>query len=141
MPVEAPDLNTYLCLQQEALGWMAQVIGQPAEAARWEGRAQALAERMLGQMWDQEAGLFWACRAPGRQRVQVRTPFNLFPLLTGRMPAAVVKRLVAQLTDERSFWPRYPVPTVALDDPKYDSLTMWRGPTWVNVNYLLIEGL
>jgi glycogen debranching enzyme len=33
------------------------------------------------------------------------------------------------------------VPTVALDDPKYESLTMWRGPTWVNVNYLLIEGL
>ncbi len=141
MPVEAPDLNTYLCLQQEALGWMAGVIGLPAEAARWEARAQALAERMLGQMWDPAAGMFWACRAPERQRVNVRTPFNLFPLLTGRMPAAVVQQLVAHLTDERTFWPRYPVPTVALDDPKYDSQTMWRGPTWVNVNYLLVEGL
>jgi glycogen debranching enzyme len=30
---------------------------------------------------------------------------------------------------------------VALDDPKYEALTMWRGPTWVNVNYLLVEGL
>jgi glycogen debranching enzyme len=50
-------------------------------------------------------------------------------------------RLVAHLTDEREFWPRYPLPTVALDDPKYDSQTMWRGPTWVNVNYLMVEGL
>jgi len=33
------------------------------------------------------------------------------------------------------------VPTVARDDPKYEPQTMWRGPTWVNVNYLLIEGL
>ena len=45
------------------------------------------------------------------------------------------------LTDEREFWPRYPVPTVALNDPKFDPLQMWRGPTWVNINYLLIEGL
>jgi glycogen debranching enzyme len=49
--------------------------------------------------------------------------------------------LVAHLTDEREFWSHYPVPTVALNDPKFDPLTMWRGPTWVNINYLLIEGL
>jgi glycogen debranching enzyme len=33
------------------------------------------------------------------------------------------------------------VPTVARNDPRYDPAQMWRGPTWVNVNYLLIEGL
>jgi putative isomerase len=141
LPVEAPDLNTYLCLQAEALGWMAEVIGAPGEAERWAAQAQSLAERMLAQMWDPAAGLFWASRPPERQRVNVRTPFNLFPLLTGRMPAEVNERLVKHLTDPRTFWPLYPVPTVALDDPKYDPQTMWRGPTWVNVNYLLIEGL
>ena len=39
MPVEAPDLNTYLCLQQEALGRMAPVIGAEGEARLSEGRA------------------------------------------------------------------------------------------------------
>ena len=141
VPVEAPDLNTYLCLQQEALGRMAKVIGADSEARLWERRAQAVADAMLGQMWDEPTGLFWACHPAGRKRIDVRTPFSLFPLLTGRLPAAVNRRLIAHLTDEREFWPRFPVPTVALNDPKYDSLTMWRGPTWVNVNYLLIEGL
>lgn len=141
MPVEAPDLNTYLCLQQEALGHMAHVIGLEAEAAMWAERAEAQATRMLEKMWDPEAGLFWAYRPPERVRVNVRTPFNLFPLMTGRLPLAVSDRLVAHLTDERQFWPLYPLPTVALDDPKYNSLIMWRGPTWVNVNYLMIEGL
>jgi glycogen debranching enzyme len=141
MPVEAPDLNTYLCLQQEALGRMADIIGLKDEAAVWAQRANDQAARMLELMWDPEAGLFWACRPPSRERVNVRTPFNLFPLLTGRLPAGVADQLVEHLTNEREFWPRYPVPTVALDDPKYSSQTMWRGPTWVNVNYLLIEGL
>ena len=141
VPVEAPDLNTYLCLQQEALSRMAAAIGLDTEARQWAERADAMAQRMHQLMWDPKAGLFWATRAPERTRINVRTPFNLFPLLTGRMPPEVAARLIAHLTDERSFWPRYPVPTVALDDPKYQSQIMWRGPTWVNVNYLLIEGL
>ncbi len=152
VPVESPDLNTYLCLQQEALAKMAAAIGEKADAEMWAQRAEAMAQRMLRLMWDDQAGLFWATlqtpqpraasrRDAARARVRVRTPFNLFPLITGRMPPEVAARLVAHLTDERQFWTRHPVPTVARDDPKYNPQQMWRGPTWVNVNYLLVEGL
>lgn len=139
MPVEAPDLNSYLCLQAQSLAKIAEVIGERSDAEMWAHGAQKLAESMTRHMWDEQAGLFWASR--NGRRVNVRTPFNLFPLITGRMPPAIATRLVAHLTNEREFWPRYPVPSVALDDPKYDPRAMWRGPTWVNVNYLLIEGL
>jgi putative isomerase len=141
VPVESPDLNTYLYLQQEALSRMARVIGNEAEAEQWAQRAEAQTARMLRWMWDEEAGLFWAKRPRHDARVNVRTPFSLFPLLTGRLPARVTRRLVEHLIDEHEFWSRYPLPTVALNDPKFDPLTMWRGPTWVNVNYLMIEGL
>jgi putative isomerase len=139
MPVTSPDLNTYLCLQQEALSKIARVIGAEDDAAAWARNADAMVERMMAELWDEKAGLFWAQLA-GR-RVETRTPFNLFPLLTGRLPPEVADRLVAHLTNPREFWSRYPVPTVSLDDPKFDPSQMWRGPTWVNVNYLLIEGL
>jgi glycogen debranching enzyme len=139
MPVEAPDLNTYLYLQQESLAKIATAIGNEDDTAMWHQRAQAMAQRMVEFAWDAEKGFFWARR--NGSRVNVRTPFNLFPLITGQMPADISDRLVAHLTDERQFWSRYPVPTVAMDDPKYDPHEMWRGPTWVNVNYLLIEGL
>ncbi len=139
MPVESPDLNTYLCLQQEALSKIAQVLGEKEEAQLWEKQADGLARRMTDHLWDDSAGLFWARR--NGKAIQVRTPFSLFPLITGRLPPGMTRRLVAHLTDERQFWPRFPVPTVALDDPKHDAERMWRGPTWINVNYLLIEGL
>ncbi len=139
MPVESPDLNTYLILQQEALARIAAAIGEEDDAAAWEQSAQVTRQRMLQSRWDAERGIFLATHdgAP----VDVLTPFNLFPLLTGRLPAAVASRLVGHLMNEQEFWSRYPVPTVAMNDPKYDPNVMWRGPTWVNVNYLLIEGL
>jgi len=139
MPVEAPDLNTYLYLQQEALAKIARAIGDLEAARMWSERADAMVERLLQNSWDPVAGIFWA-KKDGK-RIPVRTPFNLFPLITGRMPADVASRLVSHLTDPRQFWPRYPVPTVALDDPSYNPNQMWRGPTWINVNYLMIEGL
>jgi len=113
MPVEAPDLNTYLCLQQEALSKIAAAIGDTQAAADWEARAEALAQRMLAGMWDEQAGLFWA-RKDG-QPIRVRTPFNLFPLITGRMPPEIVRRLIAHLTDP--------------DIPRAPRSVRWIGPT------------
>ena len=139
MPVASPDLNTYLYLQQEALARIAGVIGEKDDARMWAERAHVMVDRMLDLGWDAREGLFWAsCNG---KRVNVRTPVSLFPLLTGQLPPEIASRLVAHLTDEREFWSRYPVPSVAMNDPKYDPNQMWRGPTWVNVNYLLIEGL
>ncbi len=139
MPVESPDLNTYLCLQQEALAGIATVLGLSADARLWSRRAEAMARRMVRKMWDPAAGLFRA-RRDGRP-VAVSTPVGLLPLLTGRLPEHVTRRLVERLTDPSAFWPRFPVPSVALSDPAFDGQQMWRGPTWVNVNYLLVEGL
>ena len=139
MPVTAPDLNTYLVLQEEALARMAETIGAEEDVALWSGRADRLAQRMIDHLWDPEAGLFWA-KHQGT-RVDVRTPFNLFPLITGRMPEPIARQLLAHLTNPDEFWTRYPVPTVAKNDPAYEPLEMWRGPSWVNINYLLVEGL
>ena len=81
MPVESPDLNTYLYLQQDSLANIAEVLGEKEDAAMWRERAEAMAQRMIRLMWDEEAGLFWASRKG--TRINVRTPFNLFPLSPG----------------------------------------------------------
>jgi len=139
MPVESPELNTYLCLQMESLARIAEVIGLSDEARAWTARADDLARRMIDKMWDEDAGVFWALR--DETPIRILTPFSLYPLWTGRMPKRITDRLIAHLTDPNEFWTRYPIPTVAQSDPRFDPEQMWRGPTWVNINYLFIEGL
>lgn len=139
MPVESPDLNSYLVMQMDALARIAELIGEQADAPRWRARAAELTERMIAQMWDEKAGLFWALRDD--EPVRIVTLFNLHPLLTGRLPSHIVGRLLEHLTSPREFWTRYPLPVVAADDPKFDPEDYWRGPTWVNLNYLYVDGL
>jgi hypothetical protein len=139
MPVESPDLNTYLCVQMDSLARIAHIIGEEADAAMWAERAETLVRHMIEHFWDAKAGVFWSTR--DHQPIKLLTPFNLYPLWTGRLPQEMDDRLVAHLINPREFWPRWPIPTVARSDPAYDPDQMWRGPTWVNINYLFVDGL
>jgi putative isomerase len=139
IPVESPDLNTYLCVQMGSLAMMAEALGMEAEGAMWRRRAAAIVRRMIEDYWDEEAGLFRALH--GNRPIPVVTPFNLYPLWTGQLPEAIRARLIAHLTDPDEFWGEYVIPSVARNDPHYDPETMWRGPVWVNINYIFIEAL
>ncbi|WP_029214410.1 amylo-alpha-1,6-glucosidase, partial [Kallotenue papyrolyticum] len=138
MPVEAPDLNTYLQVQMRALSTMARLLGYQDEAEMWQRKARALTRRMIEHFWDERAGLFQF--QVDHRPIAVRTPFSLLPLWTGQLPEAITQRLIAQLQSP-AFWGPYPLATVARDDPHYDANQMWRGPVWINVNYIFIEAL
>ncbi|MFN2139575.1 MAG: amylo-alpha-1,6-glucosidase [Candidatus Promineifilaceae bacterium] len=139
MPVESPDLNTYLCVQMGSLATIAEILGIDFEARMWRKRASAIVRRMIDDMWDEESGLFRALHE--EEPVPVVTPFNLYPLWTGQLPDEIRGRLLSHLTNPEEFWGDYPLPSVAYNDPHFNQQTMWRGPVWVNINYFFIEAL
>ena len=57
------------------------------------------------------------------------------------MPKNIRDHLLAHLTNPEEFWGEFPIPTVAKNDPHYNPDLMWRGPTWANINYFMIEAL
>ncbi|MGW9182267.1 amylo-alpha-1,6-glucosidase [Agromyces sp. NPDC055661] len=137
LPTTAPDLGAYLVRQDLELARFAERFGD-ADAAAHRTRAERTLVRLL-ELWDHERGIFRA-RAAGTD-VASDTVVGLMPLLTGRLPEAVVDRLVAALADQRRFGTPWTVPTVAVGDPDFSDERMWRGPVWVNTNALVIEGL
>ena len=138
-PVVAPDLNTYLVIQMEALAVIAEALGLSDEAHTWRAKSEQLLSRMLEALYDPELGFFWP-RHSG-QPILERTPMNLYPLWSGRIPREVEARLVEHLNDPGLFWGPYPLSTVARTSDAYAPTTMWRGPVWININYIFIEAL
>lgn len=139
MPVESPDLNTYLCIQMGSLAIMAELLGMDSEAQMWRRRSKAIVQRMIQDFWDEESGVFRAKH--NNESIPVITPFNLFPLWTGQLPDNIRNRLIGHLTNPEAFWGENILPSVARNDPHYEPGTMWRGPVWVNINYFFIEAL
>ncbi|MGB2911143.1 MAG: trehalase family glycosidase [Anaerolineales bacterium] len=139
MPVESPDLNTYLCIQMGSLAMIAEILGMDSEANMWRRRSTSIVQRMIQDFWDNEKGVFQAMY--NDEPIPVLTPFNLYPLWTGQLPKELNQRLIQHLTDPSEFWGEYLIPSVARNDQHYEPSKMWRGSIWVNINYFFIEAL
>jgi len=139
MPVCSPDLNAYLVLQMQCLNRIALEIGDVESALEWKKKAETLEKRMDAILWDEELGMYLAHR--NGVPIKIKTPFSQFPLITGSISGKRKEKLIGHLTNDKTFDTFFPVPSVALDEPSFDEEQMWRGPAWVNVNYLLVEGL
>ncbi len=139
MPVESPDINTYLCIQMDALARMADILGNQAEAEKWRKYSLETLDKIYRELWHEESGFFNAYT--NENVIPVLTPFNLYPLWTGRLRKSIQKKLLAHLTNQEEFWGNYPLPTVARNDTHFEADIMWRGPVWANINYFFIEAL
>ncbi|HET6671898.1 MAG TPA: trehalase family glycosidase [Agromyces sp.] len=141
LPTTSPDLGAYLVLQDAELARLAEHFGASdaaAVASAHRARSQATLDRLL-ELWDHDAGFFRA-RAAG-EPVASHTVVSLLPLLTGQLPGPIVSHMLAGLDDEQLFGTPWGVPTVATSDPDFSPERMWRGPVWININTLLVEGL
>ena len=138
-PVEAVDLCSYVASEMACLTDMALSLKRYGEASEWKQRRAALVASMNARLWDARDGFYYD-RASDGALVRIRTSAGFLPLFAGVADGAQARRMLARLTDPRQFWTAMPVPSVALDEPDYEP-DMWRGPTWLNVNHLILEGL
>jgi len=134
----APDLNSYVVLQNEALAEMAHLLGR--DASRFESQARELQERMRTQLWHDEDGLFYDRHADTGEFIRCRTIASLLPLWAGAADPRQAQRLLEHVLAPHAFNTPLPLPSVALNDPGF-SLDMWRGPVWINTAFGVLQGL
>jgi hypothetical protein len=116
--------------------------GRVNEAARYREWAQQT-QRALAQTWDEKHQQYCDIDvAQGRYEPIIEPTNALFmPLVAGAVTDEQLPEVLARLADPAQFWPAYPVPSLALNSPKFELTRYWRGPTWPITNLFIIEGL
>ncbi|MGM0492646.1 MAG: amylo-alpha-1,6-glucosidase [Armatimonadota bacterium] len=134
------DINAMVVREMQFLAKMGEVLDQEND---WQQRADDLASLVNERLWHDEIGLYFD-RGPGddpSEWMTMKSAACFLPLIAGIPTEDQARRMVEEhLTDESQFWGPTPVPTVSFDEPQYDD-DMWRGPSWMNVNLLIWEGL
>ncbi len=134
------DINAMVVREMQFLARMAEVLGEDSD---WRRRADDLAAMVNERLWHEGIGLYFD-RGPGDdpdEWMTMKSAACFLPLMAGIPAEGQARRMVDEhLLNEAEFWGPTPVPTVALDEPQYSD-DMWRGPTWMNVSYLIWEGL
>ena len=141
-------MNAILIDNLKALARLARRAGQTKLATWADSKSAQALQSLLERAWDPDRGLFFSLIGSVETRTVAKTIQCLLPLLIEDLPGEIAERLLAHLTDPHEFWPAYPVPSVALDEPSYDSDShihgirlIWRGPCSMNTNWFLHQGL
>ncbi|MFC0674709.1 MGH1-like glycoside hydrolase domain-containing protein [Brachybacterium hainanense] len=136
--LRSPDLSAYLIGQDQVLARWAEQRGEADAAAAHRERAARLRTALEGT-WDEQGRCFRAIGGEGP--VPVDAIVGLMPLLVDGLQARLVEGLVEALEDPERYGRPFPAPTVSAADPAFAAQRMWRGPVWVNTNWLVIQGL
>jgi glycogen debranching enzyme len=117
-----------------------------AKAAEFELRSARVTEALISKCWDQESCAFWDLNGLDERPQQTLTSSCLFPLILKDLNTSIVRKIMDRhLLNESEFWLPFPIPSVAANEPSFDpgfeTRAIFRGPSWVNMNWYLYWGL
>jgi glycogen debranching enzyme len=95
----------------------------------------------LQSCWDEESSTFYSRDFITHDAIKQQTVSSLLAIYSGVISKEQAKCIVANLQDFNKFATNHPVPSVPINDPQYSEQRYWQGPTWLNTNWLLIDGL
>ncbi len=137
--IEDLTFNTIFIRANQHLREIAAFLKQPLPEGL-EERMQKT-EVALEQLWDPYSGQYYSRDFTTHNLLKESTIATLMPLYAGTIEPERAKQLVRLLENQHMFGSHYPVPSVPLNSPWFDADGYWQGPSWVNMNWLTIDGL
>jgi glycogen debranching enzyme len=137
--VEDVTFNAIFIRANQHLAHIAKTIGKQLPGD-FEIRAKRT-EKAFEQLWDPYSSQYYCREFITHRLLKEPSIATLIPLYTGTLTKERAKHLVELMKHHESFGTSYPIPSVPQNSPWFSPLRYWQGPTWVNTNWLVIDGL
>jgi glycogen debranching enzyme len=136
--------NSILFRANEDLRALAVSLEQPTDEI--DGWIHKMRSNFNDRFWDQDPGLYYDYDVRAGEPIKVNTASAFLPLFGGLASEGQVVRLVEEhLLNPKEYAPsgevHHWVTTTAKTETTWEPRRYWRGPVWIIMNWLLIEGL
>lgn len=98
-------------------------------------------EEALEQLWDPYSGQYYGRDFVTHRLLKDTTVATLLPLYAGCITPERAKQLLRLLENQHVFGTHYPLPSTPPNSGWFNPVKYWQGPSWVNINWLVIDGL
>lgn len=139
--LDAVDFNSYLARECEVMAGFAQLLNLPDDVVKWQYRYEHLCQLINTRLWSEEQGFYLDYDISAGKCSDILAVSGFLPLFCKAASERQVASLVRHLNNPKTFGTSFPVPSIAAGDTAHYSKDMWRGPSWINTNWLIIYGL
>jgi len=134
----AIDLSCYVANEMRYMSKIGKILGE--ETAWFDGCFKRIKEAVNRKLWDENTQFYYDFDITNNRIQRVASVASFLPLFSGLCDGVKAERLVEHLKNPNEFCTAFPVPSISASDKRY-AKDMWRGPVWINYNYMVIDGL
>lgn len=140
--IQDPLFNAVLSWSNAGMITVAEKLGK--STAQWKEWLDLTNHGLRSKLWDLERATFNSFDLVAEEVIQLETNSGLIPLLSGCLSEEEAERVHQRILSPKFFGtsdqPAWLCPTLALDHPQLNIEKYWRGPVWINTNWLLYLG-
>ena len=133
--------NALLCQAEQDLAQIARILG--SDPSTHEARAAKTAAAVDRKLWDEEHGIYLDFDLNTYQPIHVYVAAGFLPLYAGISDGERARRLLDSLQNSGfSLGDESLIPVPSYDRYGYgfSPVRYWRGPVWINIDWLLMRG-
>lgn len=145
------DLTAEVANEMYYLARMSKELGDTAGVREWTEKFDKTAKLINKYMWDEKDKFYYNVSMSDNsfefegKSLRRKELIGFLPMWAHVATRDQAKELVKHLTDDKEFWRKYGVPTIAANDPNYtpfvDGCCRWNGPVWLLWDYMVLRGL
>jgi hypothetical protein len=131
--------NAMLIRSNEGLIHLASLLGEDAaEIEQWNRKSK---DSLNKKCWVDEDGFYFDFDLKKNGLIRVKASNGFMPLFAGACTQEQAAQLRDQLMASFKKGNYLLCASTAVDEPSFNPLKYWRGPIWINVNWMLYHGL
>lgn len=137
--IEDIGFNAMFIRANTLLREIAKVAGKPLPHDLRENMTKSQAAFEL--LWDEKTTQYYSRNMVTHHLIKIPTHATLLGLYAGCISQEKAALLVKHLQNKKEFGAPFPVPSTPLNSEWFRETGYWQGPTWINTNWLIADGL
>lgn len=98
-------------------------------------------EKAYEELWSDAANQYFNFNINTGNPIQIPAIGTLLALYSGKISKEHAEKLVEQIKNPEKYGTKFPIPSVPRNSEWFQDHRYWQGPTWINTNWLIADGL
>lgn len=136
----AIDFSCYMANETHFMQKIADELGYKDTADFFCQWHEKIKSEINSTLWCEEDGFYYDYDIKNNCFNKVQSVASFLPIFAGVCDKTQCEKLVSHLENPDEFGTEFPIPSISKKDESFGS-DMWRGPVWINYNYMISKGL